>query len=205
MGLQNLTAIKHKLLRLFAFYLWLTYFYFIKISIMKNLKTVHLFALTALFLFSSCGMIIRSYIRKDTDNVPPEFGKGKTTILVVKHKNGYNKKIDKILKNHYTGEYIFISGEELKNKYADTISYRYVLDDQTSVTRSTTTSVIPVGPRAGQFSSQPTSAAGRSFHITDRKTNKIHDTGISSGTSWKKILKTYLKKLESTRKENENK
>ena len=51
-------------------------------------------------------------------------------------------------------------------------------------------------------SNEVRSSASRSFHILDRKTKKIHDTGVSSGTSWKKILKTYLKKLDSERKKN---
>ncbi len=170
---------------------------------MKILKTLPLFAIPVLFMFSSCGFIIKSYIRKDTDNVPSDFGKGKTTILIVNHKKNYNKKVDKIFRSNYTGEYIFVTRDELNNKYKDTINYRYVLDDNISITRSTTTSIIPVGPRAGQVSSEPTASAGRSFLIHDRKTNKNHGTGISSGTSWKKILKTWVKKLESERKKNE--
>jgi hypothetical protein len=51
-------------------------------------------------------------------------------------------------------------------------------------------------------STAPQSSASRSFHILDRKTNKIHDTGVSSGTSWKKILKVYLDKLDAERKKN---
>jgi hypothetical protein len=51
-------------------------------------------------------------------------------------------------------------------------------------------------------STAPQSSASRSFHVLDRKTNKIHDTGVSSGTSWKKILKVYLDKLDAERKKN---
>lgn len=173
---------------------------------MKNLKTLYLFAITAIFMLSSCGMIIRSYIRKDTENVPPDFGKDKTTILVMEHKKkGYNKRVNRLIKNHYTGEYIFVSDDELQTKYADTISYRYVLDDNISVSRAMTGSTVPVGPRAGQSTFQTVSVGGRSFHIYDRKTKKTHDTGIESGTSWKKILKVYLKKLDNERKKNESK
>jgi hypothetical protein len=32
---------------------------------------------------------------------------------------------------------------------------------------------------------------------------KIHDTGVNPGTSWKKILKVYLKKLDTERKKTE--
>src|SRR5215204_414817 len=174
---------------------------------MTNLKTLYLFAITALFMFSSCGMIIRSYIKKDTENVPPDFGKGKTTILVIKHKqNGYNKKVDKLFKQNYTGDYILTTREELDNKYKDSINYRYVLDDDISVSKMYVTTVTT--DRSTGFSTrttEPRSSASRSFHIIDRKTNKIHDTGVSSGTSWKTILKTWLKKLDSERKKNEGK
>jgi len=170
---------------------------------MKSLKALHLFAIAALFMFSSCGMIIRSYIKKDTENVPPDFGKEKTTLLVVRERKGYNKKVDKIFQKHYTGDYVFIDREELYTKYSDTTNYRYLIDDDVSISKMYVTTVTT--DRSTGFQSRstaPQSSGSRSFHILDRKTRKIHDTGISSGTSWKKILKTYLKKLDSERKKN---
>jgi len=155
------------------------------------------------FFLSSCGFIINSYIKKDTENVPPDFGKEKTTLLVVRERKGYNKKVDKIFQKHYTGDYIFIDREELNTKYSDTTNYRYLIDDDVSISKMYVTTVTT--DRSTGFQSRstaPQSSASRSFHILDRKTRKIHDTGISSGTSWKKILKTYLKKLDSERKKN---
>jgi len=174
-----------------------------KNPIMKNPRALSLLAIAVLFMFSSCGFIINSYIKKDTENVPPEFGKEKTTLLVVRERKGYNKKVDKIFQKYYTGDYIFIDREELNTKYSDTINYRYLIDDDISTSRSEVTTMTR-NPNTGMStrSNEVRSSASRSFHILDRKTKKIHDTGVSSGTSWKKILKTYLKKLDSERKKN---
>ena len=170
---------------------------------MKNLKALHLFAIAALFMLNSCGFIIKSYIKKDTENVPPDFGREKTTLLVVRERKGYNKKVDKIFQKHYTGDYVFIDREEQNTKYSDTINYRYLIDDDISISRSeVTTMTRNTSTGMSTRSNEVRSAASRSFHILDRKTKKIHDTGVSSGTSWKKILKTYLKKLDTERKKN---
>lgn len=173
---------------------------------MKNLKTFPLFAIAALFMFSSCGMIIRSYIKKDTENVPPDFGKEKTTLLVVEHKNNYNKKVEKIIKKYYTGDYLLVPKDELTTKYNEAENYRYILDDEVTIS-STRVTTMTTNRQTGIStpSSQVYSAGGRSFRIIDRKTEKTHDTGVSSGTSWKLILKTYLKKIERARKENQAK
>jgi hypothetical protein len=170
---------------------------------MKHTSLYKLFFLIALFTFSSCGAIIKSYIRKDTENVPPDLGKEKTTILVIAENNSYTKKIAKIFKENYSGDYLFATRQEADNKYKDLIRYRYILDDDIDITRSkvtTTTKNVKTG--ISTKSSETRSSASRSFHIFDRKENKIFDTGISSGTYWKTILKTYLAKLEAARKEN---
>ena len=170
---------------------------------MKNLRLFNLFLIIVLFTFSSCGMIIKSYIRKDADNIPADFGKEKTTLLVIKERKGYNKKAEKIFKDHYSGSYIFVTREELENKYQDNTNYRYVLDDDISISKMYVTTVTTDRSTGFQTrSTAPQSSASRSFHVLDRRANKIHDTGISSGTSWKKILKTYLKKLDAERKKN---
>ena len=170
---------------------------------MKNLRLFNLFLMAVVFTFSSCGLIIKSYIRKDTENVPPDLGKEKTTLVVIQERKGYNKKVEKIFKENYSGAYVFTTWTELDNKYGDTVNYRYILDDNVSVSKWYVTTITT--NRSTGFktrSTAPQSSASRSFHILDRKTRKIHDTGVSSGTSWKKILKTYLKKIDAERKKN---
>src|SRR6185295_8445459 len=80
---------------------------------MKSNYKLLLFILPALVIFTSCGMIIKSYIRKDKENVPPDFGKEKTTLLVLNGRNAYTRKIEKIVKDNYHGDYIFVNKEEL--------------------------------------------------------------------------------------------
>jgi hypothetical protein len=171
---------------------------------MKMKNKLFFIALTTLFIFSSCGMIIKSYIRKDTENVPPDLGKEKTTMLVLQERKGYTKKIKKILNDNYSGDYIFITREELDTRYSDTDKYRYLLDDEILVSRgpSVTTHTTDMNTGFTRSNTQTSGSAGRSFHILDRNTKKKYDTGVSSGTSWKTILKTYLKKLDSERKKN---
>lgn len=170
---------------------------------MKNISLYKFSFMIALFIFCSCGAVIKSYIRKDTENVPPDLGKEKTTMLVITNNNSYNKKVEKLFKENYSGDYLFVTREEIDNKYNDPIKYRYILDDDIDVTKSrvtTTTKNVKTG--ISTKSSETRSSASRSFHVLDRKENKIFDTGISSGTSWKMILKTYLAKLDAARKEN---
>lgn len=170
---------------------------------MKNPRIFSLFLISVVFMLSSCGMIINSYIRKDSENVPPDFGKEKSTLLVVRERQGYNKKVDKIFQKYYTGDYVFVDREELNTKYSDTSNYRYLIDDDISISRSEiTTMTRNTSTGMSTRSNEVRSSASRSYHNLDRKTKKIHDTGVSSGTSWKKILKTYLKKLDSERKKN---
>jgi hypothetical protein len=179
------------------------YIYASKILIMKNLRLLNLLCISFLILLSSCGAVIKSYIRKDTENVPPDLGKEKTTMLIIQERKGYNKKVEKVFKEYYEGDYVFVTREELETKYKDESNYRYIFDDDISISKYYVTTVTT--DRSTGFQKRtttPRSSASRSFHIIDRKTNKIHDTGVSSGTSWKKILKTYLQKLDAERKKN---
>jgi len=172
---------------------------------MESAKNFRLIVIVVLFTFSSCGAIIKSYIRKDTENVPVGFGKEKTTLVVVVDRRSYGNKIDKIFKENYSGEYVFVTTEELNRKYGDTAKYQYVLHDDISISSSKVTTITT--DRSTGISTRSTetrSAASRSFHIWDRKTRKIHDTGVSSGTSWKTILKAYLQKLDTERKKNQD-
>ena len=139
------------------------------------MRNTYLLFVVLLLTLSSCGGIIKSYISKDAENVPPDFGKQKTTLLVIEQKKGYNKEVEKILNKYYSGEYAFVSKEDLTIKpYQDTIKYRYLLNDNLSITQAFTGSSVPVGPRTGQQTNQMVSTASRSFHIIDRKTQNVH-------------------------------
>ena len=154
------------------------------------MRITYLPFIVLLFTLSSCGAVIKSHIRKDPENVPPDFGKQKTTLLALEQKKGYNNKVEKILKKNYSGEYVFVSQEALNiQPYQGTIKYRYLLNDNLSMSQAFTGS-----------SNQMVSTASRSFRIIYCKSKKVHDTGVSSGASWKAVLKAYLKKLDDARK-----
>ncbi len=166
---------------------------------MRNSKTLSAsvliisagFLLIAVFLFASCGAIIKSYINKDDKNVPADFGKDKSPVLVVKWKKKYNNKVAKYFKEYYKGEYLFISRKELQTTYTDTLKYRYIFGNDFFVT--------------SRVAGMPGESSGSlSFRLTDRATNKTYETGVSSGTSWGTIAKTYIKKLEKAREKNAN-
>jgi hypothetical protein len=167
------------------------------------MRITNLLFVVLFLMLSSCGGMIKSYIRKDTENVPQDFGKQKTILLVLEQKQGYNKDVEEILNKYYSGEYAFVSKEDLNIKpYQDTIKYRYLLNDNLSMNQTLTGSSPSVGARAGQQSNQMVSTASRSFRIIDRQTQKVYDTGVSSGASWKTVLKAYLIKLDDERKKN---
>ncbi len=152
------------------------------------MRIIYLLFAMFLLVLSSCGGIIKSYIQNDTENVPPDFGKQRTTLIVIEQKKkAYNKEVENIVKKYYFGEYVFVSENDLtKEPYRDTIKYRYLLNDNVSIDNMAST-------------------GSRSFYITDRVARKSYGTGVSSGASWTTVLKEYLKKLESERKKNREK
>ena len=172
---------------------------------MKMKNKLFFIVIIVLFTFSSCSGIIKSYVRKDAENVPVDIGKEKTIMLVVEKNKSYNKEVEKIFKECYSGDYLFITKEELDTKYSDTVKYRYAIGDQVLILRPskvTITHTTDLNTGFTRSESDNNTSASRSFQIIDRITKKVYDTGISSGTSWKTILKAYLKKIDSERKKN---
>jgi len=158
---------------------------------MKILSSTAL-CLVIVFSLSSCGFLIKSIIKKDNENVPVDFQKDKTPVLIVKWRKKIDKKVEGYFKQYYKGEYLVVSNEELQTKYSDVSKYRYLFGSTRHITHYESTTPGEAG----------TSAAGLSFNIYDRQEEKTYDTGVESGTSWKLIAKTYIKKLDQTREKN---
>ena len=154
------------------------------------MKKIILFSVTiaVIIVTSSCGGMIRSYIRKDKENTPGDFGNEKTTMLVIQHNRSYNKRLEQAFKKNYTGEYVLVEKNDLA-KYADAEKYRYVFDNTVDISRG--------------YGGAPTTSS-MSFYLIDRKTNSKYTTGLSSGI-YTTVLNAYVKKLETTRKNNESK
>jgi len=155
----------------------------------KNISALLFLSVT--FLLSSCGAIIKGYINKNVI-VPADFGKENTTILVIKWKKFYNKKLEKDFAKYYTGNYLFVSKEEVETKYKDLSKYRYIFGNSLYVTKFPTTTPGTGTPRAGLLT----------FHLQDRVDNKDYDTEIGSGVSWNAVAKAFIKKLERAKEQN---
>jgi len=160
---------------------------------MKIQTICKLFFLSGLVLLTSCGFIIKSYIKKDDTNVPADFA-AEHPILVLKFKKKYDKKIESDFKKYYKGEFLHISPEELNTTYGDTSKYRYVFGQNLEIMRSThdITTGMPTSSGSGSLS----------FHLYDRVKMKYYDTGVSSGVSWRTVERSYVKKIESVRAKN---
>ena len=156
----------------------------------KKLISVLLF-LSVICILTSCAAIIKNYINKNVE-VPADFGKENATILVVKWKKFYNKKLEKDFKKYYTGDYLFVSKEEVETKYTDLAKYRYIFGNSLYVTKQQST-----GPGTGSASS-----GLLTFHLRDRITNKVYDTQMGSGVSWNAGAIALIQKLEKAKEQN---
>jgi hypothetical protein len=148
-------------------------------------SVVVLFLMTMLF---SCGGLLKSSIKDDGKQIPPNFGKEDFTMLVLrKGQRSYDKYLEKNFKGNYFGSYVIIDAEELSRKqYDDKKKYRYVFSENKRNYYST------------QGSNQGATAI---FAVTDRLTNETYKTKFGTGAfaSW---MKAYIQALEKTRQKN---
>lgn len=142
-----------------------------------------------LLIISSCGGIIRSYIRKDKNNTPADYGN--STVLVIKHKKKYTKNLESAFVKNYKGEYLLIDLKDT-SQYADTDKYRYIFDNNVEINRG-----------SGAIGSGTPTTSSMSFYLVDRKTKARYSTEISSG-AYTVVLNAYVKKLEDTRLKNQH-
>ena len=158
---------------------------------MKVTKQIIIFNLLFLTIgLGSCTSLLKSTIKEDGRQIPPNFGKLKTTILVVKHSGKRdNKALDKNWGKYYKGNFIFVKSEEIKDaKYNNLINFQYIFDD---VERSFTTT-----------DNKHLGAA--SFYLYDRKEGRNYSLNAESGL-YSTLLKAYIEKLEQVRSKNSKK
>jgi hypothetical protein len=161
-----------------------------KKTFMKLQAASKLFLLPIVFLLASCGAIVKSRVTKN-DNVPTDFGKDKSTILVIKWRKKYDRKVEAYFKEYYKGDYLLISPKELATTYKDVSKYRYIFNNSVNTITYTSTSTGMTDNIGGSLS----------FNLTDRVANKYFDIGASN-MYWATIVRTYVKKLENTRAKN---
>ena len=159
-----------------------------KIKVTKKIIICNLLLLV--IGLGSCTSLLKSTIKEDGRQIPTNFGKSKTTILVVKHGiKRESKALDKSWAKYYKGDYIFVKSEEIKDaKYNDLTNFQYIFDD---VERSFTTS-----------DNKHLGAA--SFYMYDRKEGRNYSLNAESGL-YSTLLKAYIIKLEQVRTKNSKK
>lgn len=155
-------------------------------------------SLTLLIIFSSCGVVYKSMIQDDGHQLPPELGNSKTTMLLVKHKRGYDKALEKNFEKYYKGDYLLVSEDDLKDKkYQDTSKYRYLFGAylSSSIVRDFSNTSNPTAT---------TTLTGQGYSVFDRTENKNYASNIHSGL-WKKLMRVYVQELNKVYEKNSNK
>jgi|CXWL01.1.fsa_nt_gi hypothetical protein len=166
---------------------------------MKKLNTaVLIFLLTSLYAVPCFAQ--KDLLAKEDQAIPPDFGKDKSTLLVIKSPAGFqvNGALDNVFEKYYKGSYEIIKyKEQFEAPYRDTIKYRYRFN-------------ILIDMEGGKFTTRrPEGGFNRegpsneySYGITDIQSPKDYNISFSMA-NYKKLMEAYVKKLEEERKKNE--
>jgi hypothetical protein len=147
---------------------------------------INLFLLVA-GLGSCTASLLKSTIKEDGKQIPSNFGKLKTTILVVQHGvKRDDKNLEENWNKYYKGDFILVTEKEVKEpKYNDLTKFQYIFDD---VERSFTTT-------------ENKHLGAVSFYLYDRKDGQNYSLNAESGL-YSSLLKAYVVKLEEVRAKN---
>lgn len=154
---------------------------------------ITLFGCCLLFLFACMG-VMKTGIKDDGVQIPPNFGKEDVTLLVIrKDKRSYDKYLEKNFKENYFGKYVIVSEAEVKeNQFDDKKQFRYIFSEAKQ------TDIIGHN-RPGDYG-QNTYAK---FGLTDRLTGQLYQTKNGTG-AFSKWMKAYIQELEKTRTKNKS-
>jgi hypothetical protein len=139
-------------------------------------------------------------LAKEDAAIPENFGKQKTTLLVVKTPAGHsvNKALEKIFEKYYTGSYLIIDYmDQVYVRYHDSLKYGYkfnvLLDMQPGkfTTRRPGGGFERIGP-SNEYS----------FGVTDQHNKKDYNISFFK-ESFTGLLEAYVKRLDEERKKNE--
>jgi len=131
---------------------------------------------------------------KETQAIPPGFGKEKTVLIALKSGNGQvDKALEKAFEKYYTGAYEIMDMEDMASmkKKADVHYYLF----------QTITDHVAGSFRGGERIS-PTD--NFSYSVRDMKTFTEYKLSFFGG-GYKKLMESYIQKLEEERKKNEGK
>ena len=115
-----------------------------------------------------------------------------TIIAVVIGRKYYDKYVAKAFEN-YTGKYILATQEEIKTKYSDSITYRYVMHHDFSQDRN-----LSYNASTGRVSNYA-GATHYYYYIVDRQTGKKYKRKMGS-SYFAKEMQAYVKAIDAARK-----
>lgn len=152
-------------------------------------------AVSAVLMLTSCmGAFIKNTSVK-SGSLPADFGKGNTTVLVVKEGNKADEVLEKYFPEYYKGKYVFISKDEQAkidhSQYADKDQYPYLFYREKGDAQVTTVDVYSTGTRTVPIR----------YYLVDRRDQKKYRSKVSSSL-YSRILKGYLINMEKTRQLN---
>ncbi len=148
---------------------------------MKKLLILPLFSILLISCFS-----YSKNVNKNGKQLPPDIGKVKTILLVVKHDNKkYDAYLEDCFSKYYKGEIAFVPLNSFPKIFSDTKLYRYRFDYIVS----------------GLSYDRNVSTEHRDFQIIDAKEGKSYQTDFQ-GFTWKPLMKAYVQKLEKLRVQN---
>ena len=166
------------------------------------MKKIIITVLILLFteLFTAPSFAQSKLLAKEDNAIPVNFGKEKTTLLVVKTPAGHdvNKALEKMFEKYYAGPYEIIDFlDQFQVRYHDSVKYGYKFN-------------VVIDMQPGQFTTRrPGGGYERmgpsneySFGVTDQHTKKDYNISFFK-ESFSGLLETYIKKLEEERKKNE--
>lgn len=155
------------------------------------MKSKNLLSILCLLFFVVIGIASgpsKDGMTTENNQIPPEFGAFKGTLLVIKQSNSWNGYFKKHFDRNYSGKYIFVSETEVDTKYVDKNEYRYLLSRTLGYAAKNGS-----GAQAGS-----TYNSSESIFIEDRLTGKKYATVNTAFYS--KLLQAYSIALEETRK-----
>ena len=143
----------------------------------------------ALILFNSCVSVesLAKTITIESGEIPPDMKTDSFVLIgMLIEKKGYDEDLKKEFAN-YTGNYILVTNNEIKNTYVDINKYRYIMASklERTVYTNTTGSLI--------------SSYAYRFYILDRKENKEYLRTTKSSFASSEV-RAYLIAIEAIRK-----
>ena len=149
--------------------------------------------LISLTLLLSCGSPKIATVTEESGQIPPGFGKDRSTLIGLGSSGIYNGHLKRKLKKYYPHDHVIVkSSDDLDKMYSDLDKYRYMFT--LHYKSSNYVPNVNASPRENISGSY----AGSHFAVIDRKTNKMYRLKREGGLVYKNMA-FYLKALAAAR------